>query len=199
MTKFLGLVFALWVPAALAAAPSLVPKAATKAKAPAPTSASSPSPKAPIKFNFTPRKDPVGSRIKGKGDSKMMNPSGLNPSARPRKAAPSGPTSFTLSQPADKKGEVVLSFKTSDADLTLDRKSPMVVQVFAEAPLQVVPSVITMSRWPKTGDSLELAIKAQADPSGSTLQGKATYRVCSKKSGKCERVGPQFLSLVVRQ
>jgi hypothetical protein len=108
--------------------------------------------------------------------------------AEPPKAAPM--TWFDLSYSAEK---LMLSFRTRDSALRLDSRSPLVIQLDTEEPLEIEPSLITAENWPKSGDSMPLAVKGAVRNQDNAVVINASYRVCSSKTKRCQREKSQVM------
>jgi hypothetical protein len=100
---------------------------------------------------------------------------------------PKGPTFFKLSKVPSKQ-EIAISFESYDRHLQLDRKFPLVIQLFPEYPLRLNRSLIVGSVWPKNNTSLAISFSDATPKVQNKITGKASYTYCHDKTHLCKTV-----------
>jgi hypothetical protein len=119
------------------------------------------------------------------------------PAATPTKARPKSavirpnvrgePTGFQITAVTGKPGALDLHFASTDPSQVLDPKSSIVIQLNMSRGLQVQPSIITSSEWPKGANRMTLAYKGNLTR-GTWIDGAATYTTCKTGTTTCRKV-----------
>lgn len=114
----------------------------------------------------------------------------------PKTAPPAPSWGFRLVK-GKQAGTLVLSFFSRDQRLRFDSTGPFVIQLNMPPAIQVYPSVITGTEWPKAPAPLILKI-AGAEPGKSyPIAGAAGFTLCGPSAKSCRRVKTEIRYVVV--
>ncbi|MGZ3699801.1 MAG: hypothetical protein ACXVCH_17040, partial [Bdellovibrionota bacterium] len=112
-------------------------------------------------------------------------PAPLQPGREKPFATKSLASAFMLS-PAGP-GRLILNFH-APAGQDLDPKAPITIELFADTPVEVAPTLITRAEWPKSGSAMNLTYKgAPAKKKPAHIYGKAAFTTCDRRNKKCSK------------
>lgn len=148
-------------------------------------------PKAPKAARATPRKaapkKPHPTRLR---KTKRLKPLVIKPGAAP--AVDTGPHGFRITQVPGQSGKLALSFYSKDPQLALNTEKSILVQLYADEPVELQPFLLTKGNWPKKSDRVQ--VKYSGGKRGATyeIRGEAAYMVCHRKTKTCTQHKTKF-------
>ena len=108
--------------------------------------------------------------------------------------APAEKGSFDLSM---RSGKLTLSYHARDPRFRFEPKRAFTIQLDAQDPLSITPSIITPDEWPKAATGIaapnEIALQIKNAQRGKTylIRGSAAFHICDK-TNRCEKAKSLF-------